>query len=157
MIQLLIAFWRARTPRERRLLQGAAILVFGVLAPLWAYQSASAYRAHAAAALASARAVQGDVRRLAAAGAGVPLQEIASDGTLRGLAVALARANGLTVSRIEPAGPDRIRLALAPADSRKVYRWIDAVSRRGAAVEQTTMRRSGEGDEVIAEFEIAAR
>jgi type II secretory pathway component PulM len=157
MILQLIAFWRARTPRERRLLQAAAVLIFGVLGPLWAYQAAASYRAQSAAALAGAREVQANVRRLAAADRTHALPPIPTDGTLRGLVLALAQAEGLTLTRIEPAGPDRLRVTFEPADSIKLYRWIDAVSRRGAAVEQTTMRRVGPGEAVAGEFEVVLR
>ncbi|MBL8549594.1 MAG: type II secretion system protein M [Hyphomonadaceae bacterium] len=150
------AFWRARTAREQLILKGGAVIVFGVLLPFMAFQSASAFRAKAGNDLKSAREVQANVRRLAAQGSAPT--EAASDGSLRGIAFALAQANGLTVSRIETAGPDRIRIALEPADSLKVYRWIDALSRRGAALEKTELRRIGaQGgvDQVAAEFEIA--
>jgi type II secretory pathway component PulM len=157
-IDACLAFWRARTARERLILKGGAVLI-GILLPLLAYQGAATYRTKAAAALSSARSVQADVRRLAAPGAAGIARDAVGDGSLRGIAFALAQANGLTVASIETAGPERVRVTLEPADSLKVYRWIDAVSRRGAALEKTELQRVGQtpggGDQVTAEFEIA--
>jgi type II secretory pathway component PulM len=156
MIASLAAWWRSRTSRERLLLSGAAVLLFAVLAPLLAWQGASGFRASAAAELAGAREIEANVARIGA-GAGAMARAPASDGTLRGRAMAAAEAGGLTILTIAPSGPDRLRVTFAAADSLAVYRWIDAMSASGAFVASTRITRSGEGEAVASEFEIAER
>ncbi|MGE0597329.1 MAG: type II secretion system protein GspM [Hyphomonadaceae bacterium] len=156
MIAHLASWWRARTARERMLLQGAALFVLALLLPLASYNAALRFRAAAAAELSSAAEVRANVARLAeAAGTEASSDFPGTDGTLRGLAMAAAEAEGMVVSRIDQAGPDRVRLSVAPVSSLAIYRWIDAVSRRGAFVSQTALVRSGEGDLVTAEMELA--
>lgn len=152
MIDLIVSWWRARTMRERLLLQAAAVFVCAVLIPLAAYQGAARYRADAAADLAAARAVQQDVARLAAAGV---TPAIAGDDTLRGIALALAAETGLTPERIEPAGPDNVRVTFAAADSLRVYRWMEGVGRHGVQLRSTALTRTGAGAQVVAEFSLA--
>lgn len=149
-------WWRARTARERLLLQAAAVLLFVLLTPLWAYSSAAQFRAAAAAERVSAQQVHENVTRLASAAGTRPSGAFpGSDGALRGLAMAAAEAEGLTVSRVEPAGADRVRISVAPTASLAIYRWIDSVSRRGAFVSSAALTRSGEGDLVAAELELS--
>jgi type II secretory pathway component PulM len=156
MIANLAAWWRSRTSRERLLVGGAAIFVFAIVLPFLAWQGASSFRARAAAELAGAREIEANVARIAM-GAGAAAQAPASDGTLRGKAMAAADATGLVVTTIAPAGPERLRISFGPADSLAVYRWIDAMSASGAHVASTTITRSGQSDAVISEFEVAER
>jgi type II secretory pathway component PulM len=153
MIARLAAWWRSRTARERLIVGGAALFVFALILPLWAYQAAASFRARAAAELAAARAIEADVAKLSSAGAAA--QAPASDGTLRGKAMAAAQAAGLSVLTIAPSGPDSLRVAFGPADSVAVYRWIDTMGASGAFVSSTTITRAGEGEAVTSEFEIA--
>jgi type II secretory pathway component PulM len=154
MIDQLAAWWRARTAREQLLLRGLIGLVFVVLLPLGAFQLASSYRASAAADLAAAQSLSAEVKRLenATARAGPPLPQ--NDGSLQGLAFAAAKAHGLTIARVEPAGPERVRVIFEPAASTLIYRWFDAVARRGVAVSRSAIIRAGEGDLVTGEFEL---
>jgi type II secretory pathway component PulM len=155
MMDQTAAWWRARTTRERLLLQASAILAFGVLLPLSAFQTANAYRVEARAALQDAQGLAADVKRIAAASAqgAPPMPE--NDGTVRGIAFAAAQAHGLTVARVEPAGPDRVKIAFTPAQSVLVYRWFDTVTRRGLFISASSMTRAGEGGLVTAEFDVA--
>lgn len=155
MIASLGAWWRARTDRERLLLRVALVLLVCVLAPLAAMQAAGQYRLDARRALESANAVSADVRAIAARSAEAGPALPAHDGSLRGLALAAASAYGLTVAQAEAQGANGVRVAFAPADSTLVYRWFDAVARRGAIVTRTTIVRAGEGDLVTAEFELS--
>jgi type II secretory pathway component PulM len=156
MIAAIAGWWRSRTLRERLLLQAAALLIFAVLVPLAAYQAALRFRAGAAEQLAGARQVQANVARLAAQGRPAAAATAPSDGTLRGRAMANAQAAGLVVARIEPQGAGALLIVFEPADSRKIYRWIDSMGRSGASVRRTLVTRaSGEGA-VAAEFEISS-
>lgn len=151
-----LAWWRARTARERTLLQGAGVLVFAVILPAWAYVSAASFRRDAAEELASARRVETQVARLAEAGATAGAADAVGDTSIRGRALAAAQGASLVAQRVEPGGPDRVRIVFEPADSLAVYRWIDQVGRSGAIVTQSSIVRVGETDLVRAEFEVAA-
>jgi len=148
----LAAWWRGRTARERMLLTGAGILVFLILAPLWAYQSASHFRRDAALSLESARATRADVARLKELG---PAPTAAAGG-VRNLAMESAQAVGLTPSRVEQRGGEQFVIVFEPADSIKAYLWIELMGRGGALVQRTTLARVGADGVVSAEFEVAA-
>lgn len=137
------------------MLAGLFVFVFAVLAPLGAFQAASAFRAGAAADLASAQAVAAQVKRLEAnrAQAGPALPQ--NDGSLQGLAFAAAQAHGLTIARVEPAGPERVKVIFEPAPSSLAYRWFDALVRRGVNVTRSVITRAGDGDLVTAEFDLS--
>lgn len=157
MMAQLRAWWAGRTDRERTLIQWASVFVLVILLPLWAFASASAYRADAAAKLAGAREIRANVAQLAEAGATQAAGELAgSDGTLRGLVLAAAQAEGLSVARVEPSGAEGVRVAFAPAGSISLYRWMNTVSRQGAYVRQTALTRSGDADLVVGEFVVAS-
>jgi type II secretory pathway component PulM len=149
------AWWRARTAREQLLLRGLFVFVFVILAPLAAFQLASSYRASAAADLAGAENLAGQVQSLAKASgrSGPALPQ--NDGSLQGLAFAAAQAHGLTIARVEPAGPERIRVIFEPAASTLVYRWFDTMVRRGVSVVRSAIVRAGEGDLVVGEFDLS--
>ena len=66
MIGAITSWFRARTPREQLLLHVAVFIVVIGGGLTWGYQTASAYRADAAAELASATQLRDDVARLAA-------------------------------------------------------------------------------------------
>lgn len=155
MIDQVAAWWRARTGRERLLLQVCAAIAFGVVLPLSLYQASESYRKRSAAALEGAQAIAADVKQVAASSgkAQTPLPE--NDGTLRGVAFAAAEAHGLSVARAEPMGADRLRLAFTPARSLLMYQWFDTVTRRGYYISKSAMTRAGDGDLVAGEFEIA--
>ena len=155
MMEELASWWRARTERERVILQAAIVLLFVILAPLLVLQSANAYRARAAADLVSAQSLLKDVQTYAATrSAPAPGGGSVSDGTPRGEAVATAQAIGLTVSRIETTGPDRARVVFEAGDSRAMLRWLERMTRAGVEVRATRMVRVSGGDAVQAEFEI---
>jgi type II secretory pathway component PulM len=156
MMEPLLAWFRGRTQRERLLLQvGAFILVF-VAGPLWAWTAASAYRERSARDLDAAVALQRDQARLATLRATSPAPaQPASDGSARGLAMALALEGGIRVSRIEPDGPTGLQASFEPASALAVYRWIDGMERGGFPVNSVAMTRSGEGDIVVAQVRVA--
>lgn len=147
----LAAWWRGRTARERLILAGGGILVFLILLPLVAYQSASSFRHAAAAQLESARSLRADVARLKALGPAPALS-----GDVRSLALESAQAVGLTPTRIEQRGGDQFVIVFEPAESLMAYRWIDLMGRGGALVQRTALARVGEDGVVSAEFEVAA-
>ncbi len=155
MMDQIAAWWRARTQREQRLIQIAAVLGLLVLLPAWAYFGASSFRAEAAARLASARQVETQVAQLAAAARDAPAVP-AGDETLRGRVLSAAQAAGLTASRVEASGPERVRIVFEPADSVLVYRWIAAVGRSGAYVARSSIARVNDSELVAAEFEVSA-
>lgn len=148
----LVAWWRARTAREKILLQVCAALLFAVLLPVWAYHAAASYRASSTAALAGARTIQADVTRLARATAGAQ----SADSSLRGLATASAETAGLAIVRAESTQQDRLSIAFSPASSLKVYRWLDLMARRGVVIDRTLIVRVENGEDVEAQFELAA-
>lgn len=148
---LVASWWRMRTERERTLLRVVLIVAFGVLLPFALYQGAAHYRAAAAADIAGAREIAANVARIAAAG---PVTAGPTEGALRAIAVAAAEAGGLSIARAEPMG-DRLRLVLEPADSLRVYQWMEAIGRRGVFINRTSMVRAGDTDLVVAEFELA--
>ncbi|MGE3248968.1 MAG: type II secretion system protein GspM [Hyphomonadaceae bacterium] len=151
-MEQLNAWLAQRTARERLLLGGAAILVFAILLPLWAYQGAVSYNRDARNDLEAARAVEADVARITAAARAAPIA--ADDAGARGAALASARALDLRIGRIEARGGDAIAIVFEPADSLRIYRWIDAMARRGAFVRRTHITRIDETN-VAAEFEAA--
>ncbi|MEZ5995730.1 MAG: type II secretion system protein GspM [Hyphomonadaceae bacterium] len=154
MMMQLAAWWRARTDRERSLIRVAAILIFAIMAPLWAFASASAFRQSAAAEFANAQRIGAQIQQLqeiARAQGG----EEAAGGSLRERVLATAQGKGLNVARLETAGQDRVRVTFEAADSNAVYAWIQAVGGAGAAVERAAIDRVGDSDQVIAEFEVA--
>lgn len=153
-MEQLAIWWRARSGRERRLMQGAAILVLGVLLPAWAYLSAVSFRAEAAARLANARQIETQVARIAEASQTQSAGDSEADVSLRGRVLASAQAAGLTAARLEAASADRVRVSFEPASSLAVYRWIDSVSRSGAFVGRTTIVRVGDSELVEAEFAV---
>lgn len=146
------AWWAARTGRERKLVQGAALFVLMILLPGWAYLSAAQFREDAAVRLTAARAVAADVARLEQGG---PAQD-AGGATLRDRVLTLAEANGLAPQALESADATRVRVVFGPSDSLMIYRWIDAIGRTGAMVSRSAVLRSGESDLVSAEFEVLA-
>jgi type II secretory pathway component PulM len=152
----LAAWFRSRTAREQLLLQaGAFILIVGG-GLFWGWQTASAYRASAAADLAIAQQIRADIARLDATPtpAAAP---IASDGTPRGAATAIAAQVGLAPTHIEPEGPTAVRISFGSAPSASVYAWIDAVERAGLVVTRIALVRAGPGDLVQADASVAAR
>lgn len=155
MMDQLSHWWLARTSRERLLLMTCAVLIFGVAAPLLALQASGGYRNDARAALGAAEDVARDVAKVSAmrsrqGAAALP----GDDGTLRGLAVSAAESQGLSFARIEPAGPERLRVTFAPSPSPAVYRWLALIAGRGVVVSKTSIVREGDAL-VIADFEIA--
>ena len=147
----LAAWLRARTPRERLLLQIAAGLLFAILLPVWAYLTAANFRNEAGTDLANARRIASQVELLSesrqAQGGG-------GTGSVRERTLAAAQATGLTPTRLEDAGADRLRVVFQAADSVAVYRWVEAVGRRGALVSGSAITRIGSSDQVNAEFEV---
>ena len=158
MIGAVSSWFRTRTPREKLLLQVAAFIVVLGGGLTWGYQTANAYRAEAAADLASAVQLRDDVGRLATLNAGpAAVTPAASDGTPRGAATAIAGQFDLAPSAIEPDGPTGVRISFAPASSRSIYSWIDAVERSGLVVTRMSIVRAGEGDLVLGDASVSAR
>lgn len=152
-MEQLQAWWRARTERERRLLQGAALLVFAVLLPIWAYFSVYTFRADAAARLASARQIEFQVQQIAVASRGNAGGAQAQDASLRARTLAAAQTAGLRATQVQE-GVGSVRIAFEPADSLAVYRWIDLVGRTGLFVSRSTIVRVAQSDLVGSEFEV---
>jgi len=153
-MERIATWWRARTGREQRLVQLAAILVFAILVPVWAYLAASAFRTAAAAEFASAQRIEEQVETLVAASRDQAAAPQGDDGSVRGRALAAAQAVGLTPARVEGIDPERVRIAFEPADSLAIYRWIEAVGAGGALVSQSAIVRVNDSDLVSAEFEV---
>jgi general secretion pathway protein M len=153
MIAVLTAWWRQRTGRERLLIQIAAALV-ALMIPMLLFAGAVRFKEAAEAELAAAQSVAKDVQWLAEQAPRVTVAEV--EGGLQGAAIAAAEQSGVAIARIELSGPDRLRVVFVPANSLAIYRWIDAVGRRGGFVVRSAIVRRGDGDEVEAEFELAA-
>lgn len=149
------AWWRARTPRERVLLQVCAALAFGVAAPLWVFGAATSFRDAAATALTQAEAAHRGVQALAASGARAGPALPAHDGSLNGLAFAAASAHGLTIERVEGASADRLRVVFAPAQDVRVFAWLDEMARAGVAAPRSSLMRAGPQGLIRAEFDLA--
>lgn len=156
MMEQLSAWWRARTGRERLLLQGAGLFVFAILLPIWAFLAAQNFRDAGAAALADARAIEAQVVRLAEASESQDAGAGSADPSVRGKAMAAAQAARLTIAHLETSGPEQVRVRFEASDSLAIYRWIDAVGRRGAYVSRSSITRVADSDLVTAEFEVAA-
>jgi type II secretory pathway component PulM len=158
MIVGFLSWFRSRTGREQLLLKFAALVIIGGGGLLFAYQAASSYRATAAADLASAVQLRDDLARLKTlegSAAAVPVP--ASDGSVRGVATAVAGRLGLNAARIEPEGPTGVRMSFDPANAQTIYQWLDAVERAGLVVSRIILARAGEGDIVEASATIASR
>lgn len=147
----LTAWLRARTPRERLLLQIAAGLLFVILLPAWAYLTVASFRSDAGADLANARRISAQIAQLSES---MQTQGGGTSGSVRERALAAAQAIGLTPNRLEDAGGDRVRIVFQAADSVAIYRWVEAVGRRGALVSRSAITRIGSSDQVNAEFEV---
>ncbi len=148
-------FWRARTRRERTIVQAAAVLVFAILLPVWCYLMAAKFREDSASELRGAERVQSQVARLAELRKNQPEGFAGTDQAIRERILASAEAGGLAILRLENAGADRVRVAFEPAESSAVYRWVEAISRRGGLVQSSAVVRVGDSDQVNAEFEVA--
>jgi type II secretory pathway component PulM len=149
------AWWRARTRRERLLLQFCAGLALCVAAPLWLFSAAAGFRDGAAGALAQAEDARRGVQALSASGArrGPPMP--AHDGSLNGLAFAAAAAHGLTIERVEGASADRLRVVFAAAADRAVFAWLDEIARAGVSAPRSALVRAGANGLIRAEFDLA--
>ncbi len=152
-MESLVAWWRARTPRERKLIQRAMLFLVTILLPASMFMSAARFREDASASLEAARRVQVDVARLREAGA---TGTSAGDATVRERVLSLAQANGLTPQTIEAADAARVRVTFSSADSMLIYRWMEALGRTGAMVSRSGIVRVEDSDLVIAEFEVMA-
>jgi type II secretory pathway component PulM len=146
------SWWRARTPRERLLISIAGWLLFIVAAPLMVWQSASAYRQDAEAALSRAMGLQAEVARLDPA---LVAQAPNQRGTPQEIILAQATGLGSTIAQVEETGPGRIRVRFAPSDSLAVLTLIDQVTRAGLTVDRTALVRADEGGLVQAELELS--
>jgi type II secretory pathway component PulM len=154
----LLDWWRGRSARERLLLIAAFALLVFVAGPLLAYRGAATYREEQRMALIAARAVLADAQAAAFAMRAAPGGEgpALADRSARGVAQAAAESLGLAIERIEPIGPDRVRLVMRDVDSVQVYRWIEAVGKRGGVVQRASLVRAQGAGRVTAEFELAA-
>jgi type II secretory pathway component PulM len=145
MIDGLKAWWRARTERERALLTGLGVVLGLVMAPLAALQAASVYRAQAALELAAAQRLANDVAGLRAPAGGGDSAGAAAiathDGTTQGLAFAAAKAQGLSIARVEPLAGDGARIVFEAAPSGQIYRWFDMVVRQGVQIQRSQITR----------------
>ncbi len=153
-MEQVFTWWRARTGREQRLVQFAAILIFILVLPIWAYIAASSFREAAAARLATAMETERQVALIGSVGRERAAAPQGDDGSVRARVMAAAQAVALTTARIEAIDPERVRIAFEPADSLAIYRWIEAVGRSGAQVSRSTIVRTGDSELVAAEFEV---
>lgn len=157
-MQQIAAWFSSLSARERLLIQAAAALLFGVLAPFLIYRAADAFAERADRALTAAHALERDEKRLeelvAASATAAPAPPNASP---RDLATATAQKAGLQISRIEPDGPTGVQVMFQPASALAVYRWIDGVEHSGLQVTRVVMVRAGEGDVVAAQVRAAPR
>ena len=152
----LAAWFRSRTAREQLLLQLAAFIVIVGGGLFWGWHAAAAFRDSAASDLASAQQLRADIGRLEEAS--VPTAApVASDGTPRGAATAIAAQVGLSPTYVEPEGPTGVRIAFGPSASSSVYAWVNAVERSGLVVTRIAMVRAGAGDVVLADASVAVR
>lgn len=152
MIDAIGAWWRARSARERMLLNVAVILLFAVLAPMLIYTSAAGYRREAAGEFASAQRVAEQVETLRAAMQADPQTGAPVEGSLRERALAAAQARGLTAAQLESADQGRVRVVFSAANSVAVYRWIELMGRSGAVIERSAIARVADTELVNAEF-----
>lgn len=143
------AWWRARTPRERRLL----LVMFGLLALLavWllvirplsdALDRAQRRHGEAVTALAEARArseAASGARARPASRPGLPVEAM--------LGRTAAEA-GFTGARIAGQGPGRATLAVDAARPQAFFAWVRLMERRGLAVE--SLRASANADRTLA-------
>lgn len=154
MMARLGEWWRARTRRERLLLQIAAVFVCVFVLPGWVYFGVSAYRTASANELAAAREISAHVTRLGEQVRAQRASFVGVDGSVRERALVAAQESALTIARFEDAGVDRVRVIFEAAGSVAVYSWVEAVGRRRIAVVRSTIVRLGESEQVNAEFEI---
>ncbi|HOY77131.1 MAG TPA: type II secretion system protein GspM [Hyphomonadaceae bacterium] len=158
MSDSLVSWFNSRTGREQLFLKVAAFVIVGGGALLFAYQAAAAYRETSSADLSSALQMRDDLARLRSLEGSVAATPVpTSDGSVRGIVVAVANQFGLAPARIEPDGPTSIRATFEPIDAKYVYQWLDTVERAGLIVSRISLVRVGEGDIVGAEATIASR
>lgn len=147
-----MAWWRARQPRERLLLQILAWLIVALI-PLAALQTAHTYRSQMSAELAAAQALQRDVSGLIAAPGGqAQAWPAAAASGLSSLVQAGAQHYGLTLQTVEAMGEAQVQVVAAPADSERLYQFLRALLRRGVTATHVAMTRVGDGDTVAGVF-----
>ncbi|MBI1338679.1 hypothetical protein GC169_00500 [bacterium] len=151
-------WFERRSSREKRLigaLVGAAVLI---AAPLAAFRVASDYRAEGERRLQSAVALLRDADALAALGPGgeAPVA-LNAGGSIQSAATAAASEAGLVLSRVEPAGPDAVRISIAPASALGVFEWVSAVQSSGGEITRIVLVRAGDGDLVSTDATVTRR
>jgi type II secretory pathway component PulM len=153
MIAPVVTWWRARTPRERVLLQVAAALLFAVALPLAANQQASAYRARA---IADRVAAQELVRQVEALATTVDVTNLTSpiQGTPQEVAQTIAQSLGLAILVVEPVNDNKIRIRFAPANPLALMRWIEQITRNGITISASSMTRQGDTELVEGQFDV---
>lgn len=135
------AWWQAQTPRDRRVLTLGALLAALLLgwALLWLPLSRS--RAQLASRVAQQRADLAWMRQAQAQASGLRAPG-ADAGALRqgksllALADATARAASLdaALKRVEPTGPDGVRVVFEDADFDAMANWMDQLARNYGVV-----------------------
>ena len=146
MIEQARFWWAGRSPRERVLLGVLGALVgllffwLAIVRPIDAARTSAEARLDIAAQdsgriAAVARAVKG-ARQSAPPALSGPLPDIVGKA---------AEAVGLTLSRLDAQGSERVTIAIASARSPAFFGWLGMLERQGILVERMTLRPGSDG------------
>lgn len=138
----MIRHWQERSPRERGVLVGGALVLAGILAWVGAWEPLEHKRA------ALRQQVSDNAAALAWLRTAVEAHEAGGtragdDASLLARVDTTARTFGVQsqLSSIEPDGAQRIRLQFADVPFDALARWLDALAKQGVTVDELSLQR----------------
>lgn len=144
------SWWQQLAPREQRMLGGGALLLAALLGYvlLWEplQQSRADWRGRAIAADANLRWMRAAAEQVVALRGAGGVQPVASDGrSLLARVDGGAREAGLggALLRVEPSGPDQVRVQFQQASFDALMQWLEQLGERdGVRVTELSVQRS---------------
>jgi len=154
--------WMERNERERLLLAIAGGLM--ALLVLWqlVLKPVAAYRADAQAGYERAQERLEEMQRAAAQAAALMARsrdgEASPTGDVRGIAMAAARAKGLTVTRLQPNDDGGLTLWIDGVDTRVLYDWVVMLQKdHGIVVQKASVSANDGAATVRAQLQLAGK
>lgn len=151
-------FWNARTPRERLILGGGALLLLVLLGYAWLWLPVQRESAQLRAALPALRAQAQQVaadRQTVAALRARPAAPASGDLAARIEALAVAGGLRARIEAIVPLDAQRVRVRLPEVAFDDWIAWLDTAQKAGVRVEYAQAEASGGAGAVRAEAVLA--
>lgn len=139
-------FWNARTPRERLILGGGALLLLVLLGYAWLWLPVQRESAQLRAALPALRAQAQQVaadRQAVAALRARPAAAVGGDLAARVDALAVAGGLRARIEAIVPLDAQRVRVRLPEVAFDDWITWLDTAQKAGVRVEYARVEASG--------------